>query len=204
LAFLLLGLACASAAAAADPARARSEQPLAFYLSDEDYPAASVRNGEQGAVAFRLSIGADGRPAGCSVTRSSGSAALDATTCRLMMARPRFVPARDSSGKAVADAVEGRIVWRLPDDAPPRPGAALTLWSNCLIGEASKLALSDLPAAEIGRRSLPPCAALEAVAAREMGEPAPLGRHRAEMAAAIETMVLRVAAVLKAKDERQR
>lgn len=189
---------------AADPARARSERPLGFYLSDEDYPAEAIRNREQGAVAFRLTIGADGRPTGCSVTGSSGSAALDSTTCRLMMARPRFAPARDSSGKAVADTAEGRIIWKLPDDAPARPEAALTLWSNCLIGEASKLALTDLPAAEISRRSFPPCAALEAAAAREMGEPTPLSRQRAEMAAAIETMVLQAAAVLKAKDERQR
>ncbi|HYG48692.1 MAG TPA: energy transducer TonB [Allosphingosinicella sp.] len=196
---LLVGLFATDAAAADPPSRARAEQPLASYLSDEDYPSEAVRNGEAGAVAFRIDVSPDGRPAACKVTSSSGSPTLDAATCRVLMERPRFVPARDSAGKAVPDQLEGRIIWRLPDDSPERPEAALTLWSTCLFGEAAKLTLSDLPPAEIVRRSYPPCAALEAGAAREIGQKAPLDELRGSVGPAIEESVGKARAVLKAE-----
>lgn len=197
-AVLLLGLASAASAAADPPTRARSLQALATYFTDEDYPPAAVRNGEEGAVAFRLGVGPDGRTSGCTVTSSSGSASLDATTCRLLMERPRFEPARDSEGKAVADEFDGRIVWRLPDVPLDRPEAAYSLWGVCVFGEAAKLALSDLPAAEIVRRSYPPCAALEAVATREAGPNGLSEGQRSTIAQGLEEFVLKPRAILKA------
>jgi protein TonB len=96
-----------------EPARAKAN--LASYVSDEDYPAAAIRAEDQGTTRFRLSIGSDGRVTECTITSSSGSSALDSTTCRLMKQRARFTPARDSSGKAVGDTVGGGIRWVLPD-----------------------------------------------------------------------------------------
>jgi TonB family protein len=163
------------------PARARAN--LASLFSDEDYPTAALRNHEQGAVAFRIDVGADGSPTGCSVTGSSGSALLDATTCRLLMERARFEPARDSRGRPTADHYSGRIVWRLPPgdlsgdvtEAPP----GLLLWNVCVSGEAAKLVPGDLPPAEVARRAFGPCTALEVLAQREPGA-APLTPERRE------------------------
>jgi protein TonB len=95
------------------PARARAN--LGSYVSDADYPTDAIRREEQGATRFKLAVGPDGRVTNCTVTASSGSAALDLATCRLMKSRARFAPARDSSGNAVADAVSSMIVWRLPN-----------------------------------------------------------------------------------------
>jgi protein TonB len=95
------------------PARARAN--LGSYVSDADYPTDAIRREEQGATRFKLAVGPDGRVTSCTVTASSGSAALDLATCRLMKSRARFAPARDSSGNAVADAVSSMIVWRLPN-----------------------------------------------------------------------------------------
>lgn len=153
---------------------AKPVAPLVSFLSDEDYPAEAARNREQGAVGFRLSIGADGRVQSCAVVRSSGSALLDATTCRLMTTRVRYNPATDARGNPVPDVSEGRIVWRLPDpaeervDLPERPGAAMQLWSECLWGEAAPLTLSSLAASAVADRALRRCAGLEARAAREL------------------------------------
>ncbi|MEO7826420.1 MAG: TonB family protein, partial [Allosphingosinicella sp.] len=94
------------------PARAKAN--LASLFSDEDYPASALRSSESGATGFRLEVGANGRVTNCTVTASSGSSALDSTTCRLLRSRARFTPATDSSGGATADSVGGRIVWRLP------------------------------------------------------------------------------------------
>jgi TonB family protein len=101
------------------PARAAANLPSLF--SSDDYPAAAVRAGEQGAVGFRLEVDKAGRVAGCAITASSGSAALDATTCRLLSARARFTPARDRKGRPVADSLTGRIVWKLPEPEPEPP-----------------------------------------------------------------------------------
>ena len=85
------------------PTRARAN--LASYISDADYPAAAIRNGEQGIVGFRLEIAPDGRVSDCRILKSSNSAALDEATCRIMLSRARFTPARDGSGRAVSDSV---------------------------------------------------------------------------------------------------
>jgi protein TonB len=96
------------------PARAKAN--LASLFSDEDYPASALRSSESGATGFRLEVGSNGRVTNCTVTSSSGSSALDSTTCRLLRSRARFSPATDSSGAATSDSYSGRIVWRLPAD----------------------------------------------------------------------------------------
>jgi protein TonB len=97
-----------------EPARARAN--LASYVSDEDYPSNAIRNGEQGTTRFRLTVGPDGKVKDCSVTNSSGSSALDSTTCRLMKQRARFTPAMDSNGRPAGDTVASAIRWVLPSD----------------------------------------------------------------------------------------
>jgi len=96
-----------------EPARARAN--LASYVSDADYPSAAIRNEEQGTTRFRLTVGADGRVTDCAVTGSSGSSALDQTTCKLMRARAKFTPARGSDGKPTTDIVSNAIRWVLPE-----------------------------------------------------------------------------------------
>ena len=97
--------------ARAEPARAQVN--LGSLISNDDYPAEALRNEQQGTVGFRLVVGTDGRVTGCTITSSSGHASLDSTTCRLLTARARFTPARDSRGRPTTDSVSARIVWRI-------------------------------------------------------------------------------------------
>jgi TonB family protein len=101
--------------------RARANSNLVSLFSSDDYPASAVRAREQGAVGFRLDVDKAGRVAGCTITSSSGSPALDSATCRLLAARARFTPARDRKGRPVPDSMAGRIVWRMPEPEPPPP-----------------------------------------------------------------------------------
>jgi TonB family protein len=101
-----------------DALASRSRANLASYLSDDDYPVEAIRAREEGTVSFRLEVGADGSVTGCSITESSGSATLDATTCALLSSRARFRPARDAAGLPVPDSVSARTRWVLP---PPDP-----------------------------------------------------------------------------------
>jgi len=113
-----IALAAALASLAAS-AVAQTPANLASYVSNDDYPAAAILAGEQGTVGFSLYVGADGSVVDCTVTASSGSEALDETTCRIMRSRPRFRPARDAAGRPTTDIVTGRIRWVLPDEEPP-------------------------------------------------------------------------------------
>lgn len=84
-------------------------------ITGRDYPKAAAEAGAQGTVAMRFTVGVDGKPSDCRITRSSGNADLDATTCRLILKRFRYAPSRDASGKPYPDTVTGEQVWELYD-----------------------------------------------------------------------------------------
>jgi TonB family protein len=86
---------------------------LAQYFSADDYPADALRRREKGRVDLRLDIGANGGVSACTIIGSSGSASLDAATCRIALLRARFAAARDSAGNAVPDSMSAHIEWRL-------------------------------------------------------------------------------------------
>lgn len=121
----------------APPTAARAEANLASYFSDVDYPAEAIRAGEQGLVAFRLQVAADGAVTTCTVEKSSGSASLDAATCRIMSERARFTPARDANGQATTDSFTGRIRWRLPEQPSEGPPLQTALRANTNVWEVT-------------------------------------------------------------------
>ena len=88
---------------------------LVQIFSTDDYPMEAIRREEQGTVAYRLTISRRGRVTGCEVISSSGSAALDSQTCRILTKRARFEPARNTDGERVAGNYSGRIRWELPE-----------------------------------------------------------------------------------------
>ena len=93
---------------------AKARGTLLSLLSQDDYPDSALRNEEQGTVVVRLTVGGNGRVSGCDVTSSSGSSALDQTTCRLLSSRARFTPAKDQAGQPISDTYVQRVRWQLP------------------------------------------------------------------------------------------
>ncbi len=111
---------------AAAPAPAR-DRPLAMnpvaqaatgdeaaWITPDDYPAESLRYGEQGTVQVSWTIRADGRVIACRTVASSGFARLDAAACRAITERGRYRPARDAAGRAIAMSKTRRVRWQLP------------------------------------------------------------------------------------------
>src|SRR5687768_2695611 len=92
----------------------QERRPLQSLISPDDYPASALANREAGRVEFRLDVGPNGRVHGCTITRSSGSSALDSATCMILRRRARYTPARDSNGMPVGYSVEDGVEWRLP------------------------------------------------------------------------------------------
>jgi protein TonB len=82
-------------------------------IRDSDYPKEAVRAKTGGEVEVRFTIQPTGRVTGCRVTRSSGDASLDATTCRLIEDRFRFRPATNNAGDPIASSYGWRQSWWL-------------------------------------------------------------------------------------------
>ena len=89
-------------------------------IRDRDYPAEAGVAGIGGTVSVIYAIEPDGRATDCRITRSSGNAALDATTCRLIEQRFRFEPSRDRNGRPVRSRMVQDHYWEV-EDLPPDP-----------------------------------------------------------------------------------
>jgi protein TonB len=84
---------------------------LSGAIGDRDYPRAARAARVEGIAVVRFTVRTDGRAHDCRVATSSGSADLDAATCRLIEARFRYEPARDSAGQPVAEERGWRQRW---------------------------------------------------------------------------------------------
>lgn len=90
-------------------------------IRDSDYPRAAIDARLEGTLMTRYVIGTNGRVIACRVTEPSGNAVLDDTTCRLVMQRYRYRPARDASGRKVTEEVLQKHSWVIvrPGEAEP-------------------------------------------------------------------------------------
>ena len=94
-------------------------------LRDGDYPPGLGESGVWGRVHVRYVVEPDGAVTHCAITRSSGSAVLDRTTCDLIERRFRYDPARDRFGRPIRSNLIESYEWLvedLPDEEaePPR------------------------------------------------------------------------------------
>lgn len=99
----------------ATPRLPRPLTPPSTWVSDSDYPARDMREGNQGIARFQLSVGANGRVTDCAIVRSSGSESLDQATCDKVTRRARFDPATDALGNKVSGDYSNAIRWTIPD-----------------------------------------------------------------------------------------
>lgn len=88
-----------------------------IYYSD--YPRGAVERRAEGTVYLRFVVAPDGHVSDCAVTRSSGNRELDSTTCRLIMRRFRYRPARDDQGRPIEETIRGEHLWELAPEPPP-------------------------------------------------------------------------------------
>ena len=92
-------------------------------MRDAPYPPGAAEAGIGGTVSVRYYVETDGHVSDCDVTRSSGSAELDAGTCGFIVRRFRFRPGRDGRGRAVPAAIVENHSWeveQMPEAPAPR------------------------------------------------------------------------------------
>ncbi len=98
-----------------DPINAVPRGDPGRWITDNDYRTSWINRDYSGVAGFMLSVDANGRVTGCSITRSTGHSVLDEATCRLLERRARFEPARDSNGAAVSGSFSSQVSWNIPE-----------------------------------------------------------------------------------------
>jgi periplasmic protein TonB len=91
----------------------RKPELVSGRIQNTDYPRAAAQARAGGDVTVRLDLSETGRVTACTLLRSSGHAALDETTCRLIRERFRYRPALDREGSPVSASVGWRQSWWL-------------------------------------------------------------------------------------------
>lgn len=111
-----LSMAGAMDAQASAPPAAGKPQPIApaKWMTPDDYPVEALRANEQGAIGFVLEVDAKGIAKTCRVTSGAEAAILSKATCKILLERAKFVPAKDKAGKPIASAFESRFRWEIP------------------------------------------------------------------------------------------
>lgn len=79
---------------------------------NSDFPP-SARGAGRLKIGVRYAIGPSGRVDKCEIIETSGYAEVDAMTCRIIMERYRFRPARDPDGYPVTEVREEDYRWRV-------------------------------------------------------------------------------------------
>ncbi len=104
-------MAIASIAAAPSSIRASLKEGS---IVAGDYPPTAVAAHQEGTVVAAFLIAAHGDVTKCKVAQTSGSDALDARTCEIIVQRFHFNPALNASGQAVEEWRTQKISWKLP------------------------------------------------------------------------------------------
>jgi protein TonB len=98
-----------SKARRAEPENQRSWQQRIM----DNYPARAIRDEIEGRVGVRVTIGANGRVSGCSVSSPSGESVLDTAACQDITRYGRFSPALDDAGNPTTGSWSTTIVYQL-------------------------------------------------------------------------------------------
>ena len=84
------------------------------WFGPDNYPKEAIRTNRQGRVVVALGIDSTGSVATCAVRVSSGTTALDESTCAAAREHGRFNPATDGKGRPIASTYILPVLWTLP------------------------------------------------------------------------------------------
>jgi TonB family protein len=111
----LMARGAAGEAASGHPRPPRPTGNPGRWVTANDYPYLALRAAEEGIVTVRLTISRFGFVRQCVVIGTSGSGTLDQTTCKQMVRRAEFLPARDAEDRAVEGSYTQSVSWMIPE-----------------------------------------------------------------------------------------
>ena len=84
---------------------------LSDLFGPQSYPPAALRDGASGQVIVVVTVDPEGKPTACRMVASSGNAALDEATCRILERRARYKPA--DAGRRENRSAVASVHWYL-------------------------------------------------------------------------------------------
>ena len=100
-----------------DAGKARLKSPVGGdirgLIQASDYPQVAIDKESMGTAEMLLLVNEQGRAADCTITGTSGIAALDSQSCAIIVKRARFKPAIGLDGKPAKGSFRQRITWRI-------------------------------------------------------------------------------------------
>ena len=109
------GTACPKPPPRVQPKPAAPRNNAGSWVTNSDYRQAWVRREYAGTVSFSLSIDANGKVAGCSVTGGSAPQELKDATCSLVSRRAKFNAATDGEGRPTSGSYSNTVRWQIPE-----------------------------------------------------------------------------------------
>ena len=97
---MMLSLLMLAQATTAAPPPAAQGHPVPIF-SGEDYPREAAEENWHGTARADLTISPDGQVTACKIVQSTRHKLLDDYTCKMLMTRARFTPARDKDGNPI-------------------------------------------------------------------------------------------------------
>ena len=138
---ILAAVAAGMSGAAPPPDHAPANASTNASFLAKNYPAESLKRGEQGKVGFQLSFDADGGLVSCLITQSSGFVTLDNGTCEMLSRSAKIAPVRDAEGRRVSSVRSGYVDWKLPASGVrlARAGPAVATKNDPLVCKRSSV-----------------------------------------------------------------
>lgn len=84
------------------------------YGQNVDYPRKALKEGKEGTTTFTVRISDTGQPSNCVIVQSSGSPDLDEATCKTIVKRGRFAPAKNENGQPIESEFSSAMIWKIP------------------------------------------------------------------------------------------
>lgn len=114
----------AEAAATQGAARYRGPRLRNYqFIKPADYPVVAWQSNEMGVVRYSVDVSAEGKPLSCKTVEDEELQrlpVLEPATCKLVMERAEFRPAKSKDGEDVAGTYEGRHNWRKREPELPQ------------------------------------------------------------------------------------
>ncbi|MCB2088590.1 MAG: TonB family protein [Sphingomonadaceae bacterium] len=98
-----------------NPVSAQPRNNPGSWVTPNDYRGRWIAEELTGTASFKLEVGTNGKVERCTITKSSGHAALDEATCDLVTRRAKFRSAQDETGAKVSGSYTNSVRWQLPD-----------------------------------------------------------------------------------------
>lgn len=81
------------------------------WINPRNYPKGMLNNGQSATVTFRIMVDANGAPTDCIIQEATSPREVGPETCKMLMQKAKFQPAKNRDGAPVPDFFVNQVSW---------------------------------------------------------------------------------------------